>query len=144
MAELLSAFSAEVMHEPLPAAFFLQHGAITEKQYESLCEGASQWAGSSTEAISIWLEDAFTNHRVSYNDDGFKQEEDEADLEYEQLKELEQEQDYLDDEIEAIRGTFLPLREPFVGLDDPDAPENIEADIEDLWQILPSRRDKMS
>lgn len=140
MAELLSAFSGDDMHEPLPAAFFLQHGAITDKQYELLCEGASQWAGSSMEAMSIWLGDAFTNHRVSYDDDSFKQEEDEADLEYEQLKELEQEHDYLDDDIEAIRGTFLPLREPFVGQGDSDEPEDIEADIEDLWQIPPDRR----
>ncbi|KAI7977037.1 hypothetical protein EIK77_002547 [Talaromyces pinophilus] len=140
MAELLAAFSGEDMLEPLPAEFFLQHGAITKKQYELLCEGANGWTGSSTEPMSIWLGDAFTNHRVSYDDDSFKQEEDEADLEYEQLKELEQEQDYLDDELEALKGPFLPLREPFVGLGDTDEAGEIEIDIEDLWRIPPGSR----
>lgn len=140
MGELLSAFSGEDMQEPLPAAFFLQHGAITEKQYELLCVGADRWTGSSTEPMSIWLGDAFTNNRVSYDDDSFKQAEDEVDLEYEQLKELEQEQDYLDDDLEALRGFFLPLREPFVGLGDYDESGEFEIDDEDLWQIPPGRR----
>uniref|UniRef100_A0A093V1D0 Helicase required for RNAi-mediated heterochromatin assembly 1 n=1 Tax=Talaromyces marneffei PM1 TaxID=1077442 RepID=A0A093V1D0_TALMA len=140
MAELLSPFSGEELHEPLPATFFLQHGVITDKQYELLCDGANQWTGSSTEPMSIWLGDAFSNHRVSYDDDSFKQEQDEADLEYEQLIELGQEHDCLDDELEALKGLFLPLREPFIGLGDSDEGEESETDIEDLWQILPGRR----
>ncbi|QGA16323.1 hypothetical protein EYB26_003990 [Talaromyces marneffei] len=140
MAELLCPFSGEELHEPLPATFFLQHGVITDKQYELLCDGANQWTGSSTEPMSIWLGDAFSNHRVSYDDDSFKQEQDEADLEYEQLIELGQEHDCLDDELEALKGLFLPLREPFIGLGDSDEGEESETDIEDLWQILPGRR----
>lgn len=138
--ELVSAFSGEVVMEPLPAVFFLQHGAITEKQYELLCEGANQWAGSGSEPISIWLGDEFTHQHVSYEDDSARQEEDEADLEYEQLKELEQEQDYMDDELEALKGPFLPLREPLVGQGNADKSGATEIDIEDLWQIPPGRR----
>lgn len=140
IAVLLSPFSGEEMLDPLPVAFFLQHGAITNKQYELLCEGASEWTGCSTDPMSIWLGNAFVNHRVSYDDDIFMQEEDEADLEYEQLKELEQEHDYLDDGLEALKGPFLPLREPFVGLDDSNEPGETGTDIENLWQISPGSR----
>ncbi|EED17574.1 DEAD box helicase involved in nonsense mediated decay, putative [Talaromyces stipitatus ATCC 10500] len=138
--ELLSPFSAEELCDPLPGTFFLKHGAITNGQYRLLCEGAGGWEGSCTEPMSIWLGDSFGKHRVTYNDESFEQEDDEADMEYEQLKELEQERDYLDDELEALNGYFLPLHEPFIGLEDSNEPEETEADMGDLWQIPPSRR----
>lgn len=141
MAELLSPFSNTNSHGPLSAEFFHQHGALTDKQYELLCEGAQQWTGPSTEAMGIWLGDEFFEHRLDYVENDYMKEEDEADLEYEHLKELEQESDSLDDEIETLKGSFLPLREICIGTSDTTNPSDIgNGNIEDLWQIPPGKR----
>ncbi|OKL64232.1 hypothetical protein UA08_00707 [Talaromyces atroroseus] len=140
MTETLMPFSIESSHEPLSAEFFHKNGALTEKQYQLLCDGTSGWTGTGLQAkrdpMSIWLGDGVTEHRVSYEDISFSYEEDEADLEYEQLKEIEQERDYLEDDIEALKGVFFPLKETFVGISD----ANERANVDNLWEIPPGHR----
>jgi helicase required for RNAi-mediated heterochromatin assembly 1 len=138
--ETLMPFSAEASHEPLSAEFFYKNGVLTQEQYQLLCDGTSGWTGPGLQAnqdpMSTWLGDKVMEHRVSYEKVGFKYEEDEADLEYEQLKEIEQERDFLEDDIEALKGEFFPLKETFIGLNG----SNGEIKIGNLWDIPPGQR----
>ena len=130
--------------QPLPSTLFRQYGLLKAKQYESLEKGAKRWVntgGEQDEAdpIVAWLGDQAVPFQVRYTTEIFGFAGDEADPEYEQLKELEAEQGLNDDdEHEALRVTFMNLREGYQGS---DSFSNIGTDrcdyinYDDMWRI---------
>ncbi|RAL12713.1 putative DEAD box helicase involved in nonsense mediated decay [Aspergillus homomorphus CBS 101889] len=115
IADLLEPFSSEHAGVPLPSELFVEYGLLTEAQLDSLKQGAEDWISSDQEGavdpLATWLGEEIVPFEVHYAEDNFGFEEDEIDLEYEQLKELEAEQGLEDDGFEYLRGRFLYLRE---------------------------------
>ncbi|EFR00980.1 helicase [Nannizzia gypsea CBS 118893] len=113
--ELLSPFRTENSHSPLQPSLFLNLGLISIAQHDSLIKGAAGWvrAGDQTDPMSVWLGDALTKFELIYRQENFGFVEEEIDLEYEQLKELEAEHGLDDDDYEILKGQFLGLRELF-------------------------------
>ncbi|KAL4763795.1 putative DEAD box helicase involved in nonsense mediated decay [Aspergillus foveolatus] len=115
ISEMLQPFNEAESGQPLPSTLFEQYGLLKAKQYESLEKGAKRWVnvgGEQNEAdpIVARLGDQAVPFQVRYTNEDFSFAGDEADLEYEQLKELEAEQGLNDDvEHEALSGTFMLL-----------------------------------
>lgn len=139
----LKPFNQENSSLPLPASFFLKTGVMSQAQYDSLERGAQGWIrrGSDNDADPIvnWLGDYISKFEVTYDTENFGFSEDDIDLEYEQLKELETEQGLEDDDMEILRGTFTHLKEGFVGRGMPSLSEKTILDVhlrrQDLWRI---------
>ncbi|KAI2023264.1 hypothetical protein LOZ46_001595 [Ophidiomyces ophidiicola] len=117
LTELIAPFVLESCTEPLQSDFFLSLGIITQEQHESLIHGAEGWfhAGDQVDPMSAWLDEQRVPYNVTYKTEHFGFAEDEVDLEYEQLKELEAEQGLDDDDFESLRGHYMPLREGYTG-----------------------------
>ncbi|KAH8701780.1 putative DEAD box helicase [Talaromyces proteolyticus] len=136
---LLRPFLTENSSEPLPASFFHEQKVLTDRQYETLCNGARGWIDSDLEEhpdpMTNWVGDKLVEHTVAYGYDDLGFEDDEMDLEYEQLKEMEQEKGLVDDDSEALQGYFLSLREGFRGQSTIDEELVTELDIDDFWNV---------
>ncbi|KKA19844.1 hypothetical protein T310_6168 [Rasamsonia emersonii CBS 393.64] len=140
--KLLQPFKAENSSSPLPASFFLEYGVLTPAQCDSLREGAKGWIGSglghTEDPMATWLGDGLVKFDVVYKEESFGFEEEDIDLEYEQLKELEAERGFEDD-LEALKGFHMPLKEGFVGQSSPSTSEKVILETHlkrrDLWQI---------
>ena len=140
--ELLGAFSLESGGAPLTAEFLVKHGALTEQQSDSLDDRATGWIQSDSEdsidPIAAWLGEQAVPFDPKYSTENFGFQEDEIDLEYEQLKELEAEQGFEDDDFETLTGQFLHFKEQFRGQ---EAGSTSRATIKeylkyrDLWKV---------
>jgi helicase required for RNAi-mediated heterochromatin assembly 1 len=145
--KLLQPFHAESSGRPLPASLFLAHGLLTRAQYDSMRGGAKGWTGSALgnaeDPMATWLGDGMVKFDVVYGEENFGFEEEDIDLEYEQLKELEAEKTSEDD-LESLKGFYMPLKEGFIGQSSPATSEKviIETHLKrhDLWQIPPKVR----
>lgn len=115
--ELMGPFSLDCSSVPLPAALFLKLDVITQEQHDSLINGAQGWVRShdQIDPMSAWLGDEIIKFEVAYKTENFGFVEDEIDLEYEQLKELEAEQGLDDDDYEMLKGQYMALKEGFAG-----------------------------
>ncbi|KAE8146473.1 P-loop containing nucleoside triphosphate hydrolase protein [Aspergillus avenaceus] len=117
--ELLRDFSIENADGPLPSDLFVGYGLLSQAQYESLVKGAKGWVrpGEREDAdpLLTWLGDQAVKFKVEYSAENFGFQEDEIDLEYEQLKELEAEQGVDDDDFETLKGPYMPLLESLHG-----------------------------
>ncbi|WEW55997.1 DEAD-like helicase superfamily protein [Emydomyces testavorans] len=149
IAELMVPFTLEKSTEPLPVDFFLKLGIITQAQYESLVNGAEGWvhSGNQMDPISAWLGDERLKYDVTYKTENFGFVEDEIDLEYEQLKELEAEQGLDDDDCETLRGQYISLKEGYVGRMNPMLTEKTIREkylrCDDMWKIPASARGRV-
>ncbi|KAL4821178.1 P-loop containing nucleoside triphosphate hydrolase protein [Aspergillus spinulosporus] len=144
ISEILQPFKEVNSGQPLPSTLFKQYGLLKLEQYESLEKGAKRWVvvgeeQDEADPIVTWLGDQAVPFQVKYTNEDFGFAGDEADLEHEQLKELEAEQGLSDDdEYEALRGTLMLLREGYQGS---DSFSNIETgrcdylDYDDMWRI---------
>lgn len=116
--KLLEPFAVDREDRPLPARSFLESGILTRAQYDSLVENASGWVDSSTdeppEPMAVWLGDWKVEFHLVYEDESFDLEEEEMDLEYEQLRELEAEMGP-DENLETLKGFFIPLKDGCFG-----------------------------
>jgi helicase required for RNAi-mediated heterochromatin assembly 1 len=146
--ELLAPFQDH--QTPLPADLFRDLSLITEPQYSSLISGAAQYVRLGDDSdrgspMAAWLGDNLEPFFVSYEDDNFGfEDEEEQDLEFEQLKELEVEQGLTDDEDrDILRGQYIPVIEPFFArrsvLLTAKAIEKL-LQGQDLWKIPPQAR----
>jgi helicase required for RNAi-mediated heterochromatin assembly 1 len=142
IAELLQAFNQESADKILPASFFVKHEVLTEGQRQSLEAGAKGWIQADTEdevdPIAIWLGDQMTKFEVKYMTENFGFSEDEIDLEYEQLKELEAEQGIGDDDYESLKGQYSHIREFFCGQENGFVSKKAIGEYmryHDLWKI---------
>jgi helicase required for RNAi-mediated heterochromatin assembly 1 len=129
---------------PLPATFFRDQKIISSEQYDALCNGAEGWTNSNLEEqadpIISWVGDMLFENSVTYRYEDRGYEEDEMDLEYEQLREMEQEKGIFDDDFETLKGPFVPLKENVRGRSNIDD-ELIEyLSIDNLWDVPPQNR----
>lgn len=143
ISDLLKPFGQENSGTPLPASFFLKLKLLTQAQYDLLQKGAEGWVRSGynneDDPMVTWLGDAVVKFEVTYKEENFGFEEDEIDLEYEQLKELEAEQGIEDEDLETLKGQFTYLKEGFVGRGAPSVSEKaiMETHLKrrDLWKV---------
>ena len=128
----------------LTADVFLDYGLISEKQAISMAEGASRWtcADSNTESsIELWLGRSARPFTVTYRDGTFGFQEDESvdDEEYEQVKELEAEHSFEEDEKDILHGLFKSLADTLtVARCASVAPATVQKYLDntpDMWQI---------
>lgn len=142
LAWLLAEFNHEGEGTVLPASFFAKWGALSEEQYGLLEASASAWVQPGetdlVEPMMFWLDHQVVQFEVEYSQARFRFEEDEIDLQYEQLRELEAEQGLLDEEHDILKGQHLFIKEAFCGKEF----ENFdEAQIQeflqypDLWDV---------
>ncbi|KAI5307119.1 Transcription factor spt8 [Ascosphaera pollenicola] len=116
--ELLSPFSIDKSKSILPAGFFRKLGLLSDKQYDYLVRGMNDWVSSvntDDDPLPTWLNDQKKKFEVKYKESSFGFPEDEVDLEYEQLKELEAEQGIDEEFDEELKGDYVPLMEGFQG-----------------------------
>ena len=107
--------------EMLHSKLFEQYNVVSYDQHDSLVKGAKEWiraeaGGSPLGDIAAWLGDERVEAKYRTMPEDFGIEVEEADLEYEQLKEIEAESKLVDDEDrESLRGHRLVFNEPFTG-----------------------------
>ncbi|EER41292.1 DEAD box helicase [Histoplasma capsulatum H143] len=110
----------------------------------AIVQGAEGWVhgGDQVEPLSAWLGDRKVKFEVVYQADNFGFVEDDIDLEYEQLKELEMEQGLDEEDSEYLRGPYMSLMEQVRGHSlSAAAAEALRArylEYDDLWKV-PSR-----
>ncbi|CAG8191763.1 unnamed protein product [Penicillium nalgiovense] len=97
---------------PLAVSLFLEHGLLSLEQVDSLQETAHKWQQSNLPAnadpLTAWLSDCVREFDSEYASDfGFV--DDDIDLEYEQLKEIEVEHGRYEDDWSAFKTRFFPL-----------------------------------
>lgn len=115
LANLLESFTPDSWNSPLSADLLLDLSLITQAQYDSLLKGAEGWvrSGAEIDPMSAWLGDTLKKFEVKYKAENFGFAEEEMDLEYEQLKELEAEQGGDDGDFESLKGRYFSLKESF-------------------------------
>ncbi|KAL6238040.1 hypothetical protein BDW75DRAFT_228225 [Aspergillus navahoensis] len=141
--EILQPFNETDSGQPLPSKLFKKYGLLRAKQFDSLEKGAKRWVRAGEERdgadpLLTWLGDQALPFQVRYTIEDYGFAGDEVDLEYEQLKEIEAEQDLNDDECEALRGKLIFLCEGYqgsasllnVGTDCCDY-----LDYDDMWKV---------
>ncbi|KAF9891202.1 hypothetical protein FE257_004766 [Aspergillus nanangensis] len=139
--ELLKAFNQGNSKSPIPFSLFVRYGLLTPSQYDSLVKGAKDWVrpGEQDDAdpIRAWLGDQMIKFEVYYSPDNFGFSEDEVDLEYEQLKELEAEYGVEDDDYESLKGPYISIRESTQGLSDVASKKSALnlSKYRDMWKI---------
>ncbi|PGH16781.1 hypothetical protein AJ80_05096 [Polytolypa hystricis UAMH7299] len=114
---LMAPFTVEKSHSPLPVSLFLDLGLISQAQHDSLLKGAEGWihSGNQVDPMSTWLGQDRIAFKITYKTQNFGFAEDEVDMEYEQLKELEAEQGLDKEDFEALYGAYTSLEEGFIG-----------------------------
>ncbi|KAL4896040.1 P-loop containing nucleoside triphosphate hydrolase protein [Aspergillus ambiguus] len=136
---LLKPFDLEYIEAPLPSSLFFEYGLLTQSQFDSLTKGAKDWIRPSdredADPISAWLGDQLVRFKVKYAADNFGFAEDEVDLEYEQLKELDAEHGVDEDDYDILRGDYLHIGEGFRGLRRPDKGAIDYRKYSDMWRI---------
>ncbi|KAI9372575.1 P-loop containing nucleoside triphosphate hydrolase protein [Aspergillus egyptiacus] len=144
ISDILQPFSAANSDKPIPCSAFRKHGILTTKQCESLEKGVKRWVCASDETDEVdplvtWLGDQVEVFEVSYTTENFGFAEDEVDLEYEQLKELEAEQGLNeDDDYEALRGSTTYIHEGYYGRTDAIDVETGHWEYfnyDDMWKV---------
>ncbi|KAL6718868.1 hypothetical protein ACLMJK_003102 [Lecanora helva] len=129
--------------EPFSGDFLHEHGIISGLQHESLIHGSKEWvrAGSAhvKGEVAIWLGDELIEAKQRTLPEDFGIEVEEADLEFEQLQELEAESKIGDDEnIDTLWGPRVVFNERFTGRKTIGVTEEaVQAHMEkqDLWTI---------
>lgn len=139
----------EKSKDPLDPLLLHKLGVLTQFQCESLARGDSEYVhhdGETDERVPIisWLGNKLVVAKQNYQSDDFGFEYEEADLEFEQLKELEAENFAQDDEdFESLRGMYVSLSDNFIGKEMPglsEAKMRTLLEQQDLWKIPPKFR----
>ena len=107
--------------EMLNSKLYERYNVISYVQYDSLVKGAKEWVRAepndeSVGDIAAWLGDERIEAKYRTMPEDFGIEVEEAELEYEQLKEIEAESKLVDDEDrDSLKGLRLVFNEPFTG-----------------------------
>ncbi|KAI9837632.1 MAG: hypothetical protein M1837_002940 [Sclerophora amabilis] len=136
---------------PCPAQVLFELGLLTESQYNSLENDTQAWVqpireDNSFGSIATWLGGQLLPVGATTEVDTFDFEDEELDLEFEQLKELEAELSGAinDDEGgDRLQGIWLPIKEPFTSRCSPGFSEKLVSQalrVDDLYQIPPDHR----
>ena len=135
--------------EMLNSRLYEQYDVISYAQYNSLVKGAKEWVRAepndeSAGDIAAWLGDERIEAKYRTMPEDFGIEVEEADLEYEQLKEIEAESKLIDDEDrDSLRGHWLVFHEPFTGRQSTGVTEKTvlsELKKQNLWDIASEHR----
>ncbi|RAK98890.1 putative DEAD box helicase involved in nonsense mediated decay [Aspergillus ibericus CBS 121593] len=143
---LLQPLMAGNSDKTFPASLFAEYGLLTETQLDYLTKGAKGWVRpgdvESTDPLVAWLGDEVAPFEVKYMTENFGFAEDEVDLEYEQLKELEAEQGLEEDDYETLKGHFAAIREGFCSHNFSCSEASALAHLKqpDLWKIKAEAR----
>ena len=120
MCEMLKPLTAG--EEPLPGALFAGFGIITDSQNDSITRGAQEWhcvndAGLPSGDMAMWLSPKnLEPARRTFKPVDFGIQIEEADLDFEEILEIEAEQKAsAEDEIEALKGPRVEFKEPWTG-----------------------------
>ena len=119
MSQLLEPF--KLPSSPLQHTMLQKLGLLTEAQCRSIEDHASNWTGQGdnlkeSSPIETWLGNTLVPVSHSIKPDDFGYEYEEADLEVEQLQELEAENTAKDDDyVEAIRGLCVSIADNYTG-----------------------------
>lgn len=96
----------------MPAEMFAQYDLLTEEQLETLKEGISEWVTcdepDTENHLANWLENQDRAFKVEYSTETVDFAENDIDMEYEQLMELEAKQGPRADG-GVLRGTYIDL-----------------------------------
>ena len=135
--------------EMLHSKLYEHYDVISYVQHESLLKGAKEWVRAepndeSLGDIAAWLGDERIEAKYRTMPEDFGIEVEEADLEYEQLKEIEAESKLVDDEDrDSLRGLRLVFNEPFTGRQSTGVTDKTvlsELKKRDLWDIPSEHR----
>lgn len=142
LASRLAEFNHEAEGTVLPASFFVKWGVLSEEQYRSLEAGSKDWVQpgetEDVEPMMFWLGRQKVPFEVEYKQTKFHLEEDDIDLQYEQLKELEAEKGLLDEDHDTLKGKRLFIKEAFCGKEVGNVSEaQIQKFLKypDLWDV---------
>lgn len=118
---LLKPFSLENSEGPIKASIFREYGLLTQCQCDSI-QGMDRWKSSgpkedNSNHIAEWLDDQFTEVNLNHWVEDMEFTEDDIDIEYEELKELEAEAAPWEDEWEILRGRSLQFRATHRGVE---------------------------
>jgi helicase required for RNAi-mediated heterochromatin assembly 1 len=110
--KLLEPFSRSNSDQTIPASLFLKYGILSKEQFQCLEEVARNWQqpniSANADPLRAWLTGCVTAFDSKYiGDFGFVN--DDIDLEYEQLKEIEVEHGGYEDEWSTFRTRFVQL-----------------------------------
>ncbi|CAI7581715.1 unnamed protein product [Penicillium crustosum] len=110
--KLLTPLAPSNNSKPFAASLFLDHDLLSQDQVDSLQETANKWqqanTRASTDPLEAWLADCVRGFDSEYAGDfGFA--DDDIDLEYEQLKEIEVEHGKYEDDWSSFKTRFFPL-----------------------------------
>lgn len=149
MRETLSPLDRTEARSPFSAATLCQLGVLNQAQASSLDAGAAQWvtAGSSESenSLELWLNKALLPFQVMYKQDNFGFSEEEVDLEYEQVTELQAEMGVTDDEdVENLRGAWCTVEDNFTVTKPSPALLRIAqktlSEASDMWKVKDNLR----
>ncbi|KAK6430439.1 hypothetical protein LTR95_013407 [Oleoguttula sp. CCFEE 5521] len=126
--------------------FLASIGLLTEDQVKSLIDGASQWLQAkqtnpnqaARSPLMVWLGDALEPVVPPGQPEDFGFEMEEADLEYEQLKDIEAEGMAKDDEeYDTLFGNTYSIADNFAGRKSTTSKQKIITHLkqQDLWQV---------
>lgn len=150
--DAIKRISEEIIHDiqdmndqgPEEASIFLKLNLITQEQYDSLND--DDWVDAGADAGGLlysWLglDQQLLPKRCPLSNNGFEDDEDEDDCEYETLNEaeLEARKSKDEDDIEALKGKYVPYRREFIGRNS-RARSNMQAEAilrttPNLWDI---------
>ncbi|KAF1816725.1 hypothetical protein P152DRAFT_470711 [Eremomyces bilateralis CBS 781.70] len=105
----------------IDAEFLRKFGIISDEQAQSLLRGGTEWAAvtdttdkGESGLLGSWLGSLLTFKRKSFESDNFGYEFEEAELEFEQLREMEAETFATDEEeFEVLKGTTISIHDNF-------------------------------
>ncbi len=149
MVDTLSPLNRDTSRGPFSAQMLLDLGILTEVQKDSLEQGAAQWvtAGDlkSENAMQLWLNKALLPFQVVYKLDNFGFEEEDIDLEFEQVTELQAEMGVTDDEdAENLKGKWCTVDDRYTiaraGGAVRKTAEELLQKTPDLWKIKENLR----
>lgn len=117
---LLLPFEKENRDGPLHCSVFARYGLLTQAQRESLQNDGSMWVDldgddDSKDPWMVWLGSQVKEFKVQYLNDNFSFTENEIDMEYEQLMELEAESGQGFDDWDTIKGRTVSFEKSFQG-----------------------------
>ncbi|KAJ5795127.1 hypothetical protein N7457_001726 [Penicillium paradoxum] len=139
--KILKCLAPSNSQKPIAASLFRQHNLLSKEQFESLSDSPGQWERSKTLAnadpLTAWLGDCTKEFQYKYSGDfGFV--DDDIDLEYEQLREIEVEHGKYEDDWASFKTRFIPFK---VGLCGNSISRYTEGTLKkqlqetDLWNI---------
>ncbi|KAF7193807.1 Helicase required for RNAi-mediated heterochromatin assembly 1 [Pseudocercospora fuligena] len=136
--------------KPMDFRVLQEFKILTKKQADSLESGASRWVqdkktnpNQARSPFTIWLADKLRPVPVKQPAEEFGFDFEEADLEFEQLKELEAENAAKDDEdFDTLRGPYLPLADNFTCRPTPGMNSKAKDFLkeQDMWKIPEASR----